>query len=198
MFFSPLTVLLAHLREETDKKFPDKGTTFAGAYMFLRFLCPALVFPENNGIISSGTLNIINMNISIYLTNYIDFQVSKGGRRCLMLISKTLQNLANGVEFREDYMAGMSGFLQEHIPRIREFFKEISVRYLYYIFKKTVIIMDISFEIIYRLYQKMHQKQIFHNYWNMLIKKNFHFYILYYTIICNYYLKNLRKKQVLK
>ena len=46
-----------------------------------------------------------------------------------MLTSKALQNLANGVDFREDYMASMNeNFLHKNIPVIRDWFAQISVR----------------------------------------------------------------------
>merc|ERR1712232_1465202 len=106
----PLREILAFMREEADRKFPGHGTTFSGSYLFLRFICPALVFPETSGILAR------------------DYEVSKGGRRCLMLVSKALQNLANGVKFREDYMDLMNEtFLEENIPVIQEFFGNLSV-----------------------------------------------------------------------
>lgn len=53
----------------------------------------------------------------------------KKGQRCLMLLSKALQNLANGVNFREEYMEAMNErFLRNNIPKVKEFFKIISVR----------------------------------------------------------------------
>ena len=64
------------------------------------------------------------------LNSLSDYQVSDGGRRCLMLLSKVLQNLANGVQFREDYMGHMNAtFLTDHIPVIQEFFDLLSVRW---------------------------------------------------------------------
>lgn len=61
--------MLNHLRVETDKKFPGKGTTFAGSYVFLRYICPAVVFPEQNGILPGLNSNdvllvLINRNDS--------------------------------------------------------------------------------------------------------------------------------------
>ena len=45
-----------------------------------------------------------------------------------MLVSKILQNLANGVKFREDYLSTMNvTFLEEKIPIITSFFDHISV-----------------------------------------------------------------------
>ena len=48
-----------------------------------------------------------------------------------MLVSKILQNLANGVKFREEYLKSMNeSFLDEKIPVITEFFDTITVRAL--------------------------------------------------------------------
>lgn len=48
-----------------------------------------------------------------------------------MLVSKILQNLANGVKFREEYLKSLNEeFLAEKIPVITQFFDHISVRRL--------------------------------------------------------------------
>ena len=46
-----------------------------------------------------------------------------------MLVSKALQNLANGVQFREQYMELMNeAFLAKNLPLIQDFFLQITVR----------------------------------------------------------------------
>jgi hypothetical protein len=70
-------VLCAHLQDEVKDKFPQSKHSIVGGFLFLRFICPVLVSPEG--------LNIENL--------------SKESRRTLVLISKILQNLANGIDF---------------------------------------------------------------------------------------------------
>lgn len=101
--------ILAHLRAMTERKFPGKGKSFSGAFMFLRLVCPILVFPEQNNILPAGT------------------EISSEGRRSLMLVSKVLQNLANGVKLREEYLVSMNeSFFEEKMPVITQFFDTIS------------------------------------------------------------------------
>lgn len=58
-------------------------------------------------------------------------EISKAQRRSLMLISKSLQNLANGVDFREQYMEKLNDlFLRPSIPTTKNFFETISVSIL--------------------------------------------------------------------
>lgn len=47
-----------------------------------------------------------------------------------MLVSKILQNLANGIEFggKEHYMVPLNSFLQENTSRLHRFFDELAVR----------------------------------------------------------------------
>jgi len=65
-FFLPLTsppapthrifrYLCAHLRAKVLTKFPESKYSAIGGFFFLRFLCPAIVSPENYGLVDSGT-----------------------------------------------------------------------------------------------------------------------------------------------
>lgn len=51
-----------------------------------------------------------------------------GLRRTLILISKVIQNLANELEFgdKEAYMMPMNVFIQQNIPRMKEFLTNLS------------------------------------------------------------------------
>jgi len=53
-------------------------------------------------------------------------------RRPLILMSKTIQNLANDIRFgaKEKYMMPANPFIDANTERIRQFFDEISVRLL--------------------------------------------------------------------
>lgn len=43
--------LFAHAKQEVAKKFPEVGTISVGGFIFLRYLCPALVTPEIYGLV---------------------------------------------------------------------------------------------------------------------------------------------------
>lgn len=53
-------------------------------------------------------------------------------QRKLVLLSKVLQNLANGIHFgvKEEYMRNLNDFITENLPILHKFFDEISVNYL--------------------------------------------------------------------
>lgn len=91
------------------KRFPEAKFTAVGAFIFLRFFCPAIVAPDAEGLITSAP--------------------SKEMRRGLLLIAKVVQNLANNVLFgaKEPYMFPLNDFLTQNIYRITTFLREISV-----------------------------------------------------------------------
>ncbi|KAM0349272.1 hypothetical protein ACHAPU_003681 [Fusarium lateritium] len=90
-------------------RFPDAKYTAVGAFIFLRFFCPAIVAPEVEGLVAVAP--------------------SKEMRRGLLLIAKVIQNLANNVLFgaKEPYMFPLNDFLTQHIYHVTTFLREISV-----------------------------------------------------------------------
>lgn len=80
-----------------------------GAFIFLRFFCPAIVAPEVEGLVASPP--------------------PKEMRRGLLLIAKVIQNLANNVLFgaKEPYMYPLNDFLAGNIYKVTTFLREISV-----------------------------------------------------------------------
>ncbi|CAM1509244.1 Fc.00g029830.m01.CDS01 [Cosmosporella sp. VM-42] len=90
-------------------RFPDAKYTAVGAFIFLRFFCPAIVAPEVEGLVSTAP--------------------AKEMRRGLLLIAKVIQNLANNVLFgaKEPYMFPLNDFLTQNIYRVTTFLREISV-----------------------------------------------------------------------
>lgn len=90
-------------------RFPEAKFTAVGAFIFLRFFCPAIVAPQAEGLISNTP--------------------SKEMRRGLLLIAKIVQNLANNVLFgaKESYMFPLNDFLTQNIYRVTTFLREISV-----------------------------------------------------------------------
>lgn len=90
-------------------RFPNAKYTAVGAFVFLRFFCPAIVAPESEGLVSSAP--------------------TKEMRRGLLLIAKVIQNLANNVLFgtKEPYMFPLNPFLVQNIHLVMEFLRDISV-----------------------------------------------------------------------
>ena len=90
-------------------RFVEAKYTAVGAFIFLRFFCPAIVAPEAEGLVSSTP--------------------SKEMRRGLLLIAKIVQNLANNVLFgaKEPYMYPLNEFLAHNIYHVTTFLREISV-----------------------------------------------------------------------
>ncbi|MBE3043264.1 hypothetical protein IMZ48_11975 [Candidatus Bathyarchaeota archaeon] len=90
------------------EKFQGAKYTAVGAFIFLRFFCPAICAPEE-GLVSSPP--------------------SKEMRRGLLLIAKVIQNLANNVLFgaKEPYMYPLNDFLASNIYKVTTFLRAISV-----------------------------------------------------------------------
>ncbi|TQV91339.1 ras GTPase activator [Cordyceps javanica] len=90
-------------------RFPDAKYTAVGAFIFLRFFCPAIVAPEAEGL--------------------VDAPPPKELRRGLLLIAKVIQNLANNVLFgtKEPYMFPLNRFLVVNISVVTGFLRTISV-----------------------------------------------------------------------
>ena len=92
---------------------PDAKFTALGAFIFLRFISPALVSPETIDI------ELPSDNTAI--------------RRGLLIITKIIQNLANNVRFgKEVHMMCFNDFLQSNIIRVMRFLTDVNVsRFLY-------------------------------------------------------------------
>jgi len=77
----------------------------------LRFFCPAILSPDST-----------NPPLMV--------KVDQNLRRALILISKSLQNLANGLDFgsKEVFMQPMNSFISENTPAVQAFFDNLAVR----------------------------------------------------------------------
>ncbi|XP_013143458.1 PREDICTED: neurofibromin isoform X1 [Papilio polytes] len=88
-------------------QFPQTSVGAVGTVLFLRFINPAIVSPQEMGIVSRP----------------VPSQVKRG----LMLMSKILQNIANHVEFsKEQHMLPFNDFLRAHFESGRKFFIQIA------------------------------------------------------------------------
>lgn len=99
--------LCFYLKSETEQKFTGEypRTVFAsvGGFIFLRFICPALAIPHKFGILEVAPGKVIT--------------------RDLTLLSKVLQNIANGVPFssKDPFLEPINLFLEENQNRVLEF-----------------------------------------------------------------------------
>ncbi|CAH1153410.1 unnamed protein product [Phaedon cochleariae] len=88
-------------------QFPQNNIGAVGTVIFLRFINPAIVSPQEMGIVSKPVPNSV--------------------KRGLMLMSKILQNIANHVEFsKEQHMLPFNDFLRAHFEIGRRFFIQIA------------------------------------------------------------------------
>jgi Ran GTPase-activating protein (RanGAP) involved in mRNA processing and transport len=80
-----------------------------GSFIFLRYLNPAVSSPEGFGLLPPGKVP------------------SNTARRNLLLITKVLQNLANGKTFnnKELYMVPLNGFVEKHMKTVASYFDEL-------------------------------------------------------------------------
>ncbi|KAJ3192593.1 Neurofibromin 1 [Irineochytrium annulatum] len=90
------------------RKFPEARVTSIGAFVFLRFICPAIVAPESHDVVPMFS--------------------SKDIRRGLVLAAKVVQNLANNVLFgtKEKFMEDLNDSLRKNIGRVHAFLRNIS------------------------------------------------------------------------
>jgi len=105
----PFRIIASHLQEEVFKKYPQSKHTAIGGFIFLRFFCPGVMSPDSQGILTEGVIDGV-------------------ARRALILISKSLQNLSNGLEFgkKEPFMEDMNVFIRDNMPRVQEYFDRLA------------------------------------------------------------------------
>ena len=91
-------------------RFPNSEYSCIGGLIFLRFICPSVITPEQSKLLPEGALDVKH-------------------RRILVLVSKILQNISNKVvtSAKEVYMKKMNTFVEESIPRVMDFFRKLAV-----------------------------------------------------------------------
>ncbi|KAG7097519.1 hypothetical protein E1B28_004862 [Marasmius oreades] len=97
--------ICVHIGKTVYQRWPEAKFAALGAFVFLRFISPAVVAPE-----------IIDLD-----------PPSDSLRRGLMLIAKIIQNLANNIFFgKEAHMIGLNDFLREHITHVTRYLSELN------------------------------------------------------------------------
>jgi GTPase-activator protein for Ras-like GTPase len=92
----------------TFPRMPHTDTySFIGSILFLRYICPALVMPAHHGVVKSAPPRHVG--------------------RGLILVSKMLQNLSNGVEFgdKEQCMVCLNAFIIRNRFTLRSYFRHV-------------------------------------------------------------------------
>ncbi|KAL7282669.1 hypothetical protein ACG7TL_004142 [Trametes sanguinea] len=98
--------ICAHIAKSVNEVWPKAKFAALGAFIFLRFISPAIVTPET---------------VDVPVPN--DMAV----RRALMVIAKIVQNLANNLLFgKEAHMVILNDFLKENIVTVTKFLSEIN------------------------------------------------------------------------
>ncbi|THV03328.1 hypothetical protein K435DRAFT_835905 [Dendrothele bispora CBS 962.96] len=97
--------ICVHIAKTVYDRWPDAKFAALGAFVFLRFISPAVVTPE--------TIDLESPNDSL--------------RRGLTLIAKIIQNLANNIFFgKEAHMMVLNDFLRDHIAHVTRYLSELN------------------------------------------------------------------------
>ncbi|KAL6074984.1 phosphatidylinositol-3,4,5-trisphosphate binding [Balamuthia mandrillaris] len=100
-------VIASHLWETVNKKFPNHKHAAVAGFIFLRFLCPIIVNPKG--------------------WQLVDELPSRDAQRALILVSKILQLLANGVlSMKEKFMQVINPFIDEKLPAVYLFLQNMA------------------------------------------------------------------------
>jgi translation initiation factor 2B subunit (eIF-2B alpha/beta/delta family) len=105
-----LKTILNYAFEASNKKFSGSGATCVGGIFFLRYFCPSLISPVDNRI--------------------VELQPKSNSMRTLILLTKILQNISNGVKVtenqKEPFMMNVKDLIDETISSTQEFLKNLS------------------------------------------------------------------------
>jgi hypothetical protein len=102
-------IIASYFAEFAREWSPSQVWPLVGGFLLLRYVNPALSTPEVYGLLPDGKLP------------------SAKARRNLVLITKILQNLSNGVEFgkKELYMMKVNSFIVEYKKKMESYFQTV-------------------------------------------------------------------------
>jgi hypothetical protein len=102
----PLRAIAAHLHKEVAKKYPDAARSAVGGYICLRFVCPAMMTPRAFGVVTTDP--------------------PARAARALTLVSKIVQNVANGLEFKKEaFMMPFNDFVLANQATMNAFIDKV-------------------------------------------------------------------------
>jgi hypothetical protein len=97
------------LDTEVRSKFASNWPFAVGNFFFLRYMCPAIIAPDGA------------------MPEFKQYAKGPNVRRTLVLISKTLQNLANGTRFfKEPFMMNMVSWIDDHLEECKQLFLKLA------------------------------------------------------------------------
>jgi len=106
-----ILIICTHLRKVVAQTFPGKDLEYKAisAFLFLRFICPSLAAPHAYGLLPAPPTNEV--------------------QRQLILLSKILQNLANGLRFgmKEEFMMKLNDFIDNNMLTLHKFYDHLEV-----------------------------------------------------------------------
>ncbi|KAF8577060.1 hypothetical protein K439DRAFT_586493 [Ramaria rubella] len=106
---SILVDICHHISITVNQVWPDSRSSAVGGFLFLRFICPAIVSPAS---------------IDIEVPGQAD-QNDSNSRRCLVIIAKILQNLSNNIKFgKEAHMIFLNPLLEYNVFSVCRFLTE--------------------------------------------------------------------------
>jgi len=103
--------ICALINRTVRTKFGGANTSSVGCFIFLHLYCPALIYPQSYGVLSSA--------------------INTKNRRGLTLISKTLYFLSLGEIFETEdqgYMKVMNAWIKEYIPKVHDFIQKLTTK----------------------------------------------------------------------
>ncbi|KJE95651.1 RAS p21 protein activator 3 [Capsaspora owczarzaki ATCC 30864] len=136
-------VLFGHLRELVQKQFPTDAVipyTAISGFIFLRFFCPAILGPQ--------------------LFEMMDDLPSPRIGRTLTLVAKTLQNLANLVEFggKEPFMVKMNELIVKRRDDMKAFLDKLSTPVTVASAPNAKIDLEVELSRLYRFFLQCRDK----------------------------------------
>jgi len=105
---SEIRHVLKHVDQEISQAFPNARYSAMGGFLFLRFICPAMLIPHAYGLLSAPP--------------------HSKTQRQIILLAKVLQNLANGTMpgEKEGYMERMNMFISNNQTAMYSFFDKLT------------------------------------------------------------------------
>ncbi|KAH3743948.1 GTPase-activator protein for Ras family GTPase [Pelomyxa schiedti] len=103
-----LRKICRQIKQEIEAKEPTYVMSSIGAFIFLRFYNTAISVPESYGLLPQAPPPSI--------------------RRQMVVVTKMLQNLANGIEFgkKEEFMMKFNDWLEDNATRMTKFYNDIT------------------------------------------------------------------------